>query len=376
MKRTLIFGVLYLICIFAVFGQAREVIDTTLTLKKLEQRQSTILQEKKIVKRNNSGKLEYSTFTDSRDGKIYQTVKIGSQWIMTENLAYKPNKGKYKPFNGKDKNFEIHGYQYNWETANSVAPEGWHLPSINEWKKMKLYLSGSIEDIRKNLSIDDCIGLDRIKSNAIIFFGREAGHGYVYYCWSSTPYRNFCIWLNGDYVSYERSKNSFYSVRLFKDLTDYDLWDWTKTIGSVVGYKKFLNSYPNSIYADSAAFICAQMIKDRTENCKRFRAGMAPKEIVTLLGFEDKVNEEAFGGLFIGLGLLSKTKNYKSSYNGIAVFDGYAFTFQKGELTEWNIIENEINTESFHGETNDDIFNTITRWSVDGVGYNLETKTK
>jgi uncharacterized protein (TIGR02145 family) len=76
------------------------------------------------------------TFTDPRDGKIYKTVKIGTQTWMAENLAYKPSSGKYwlSPNNY---------YYYDWATAKSVAPAGWHLPSQAEWKALIDFIGGS-----------------------------------------------------------------------------------------------------------------------------------------------------------------------------------------------------------------------------------------
>ena len=108
------------------------------------------------------------TFYDVRDGKTYKTIKIGRQWIMAENFAYIPKIGKYKAYKKDIDNVQKLGYLYNWEGANNVAPEGWHLPSIEEWKKMGLYAraNSNNEDIRKTLSADECIGLDSIRSNA------------------------------------------------------------------------------------------------------------------------------------------------------------------------------------------------------------------
>lgn len=78
------------------------------------------------------------SFTDSRDGKTYLTVKIGEQWWMSENLAYGSEKGSIDV----ESFYSIKGYLYNWESANSACPEGWHLPSDNEWSVLFSYLGG------------------------------------------------------------------------------------------------------------------------------------------------------------------------------------------------------------------------------------------
>ena len=82
---------------------------------------------------NDNFETEAGSFTDPRDDKIYKTVKIGDQWIMAENLAYKPDNGKFWAYEDIDSNIVIYGSLYDWETAMNIAPEGWHLPSRKEW---------------------------------------------------------------------------------------------------------------------------------------------------------------------------------------------------------------------------------------------------
>ena len=82
------------------------------------------------------------TFTDSRDSKTYNWVKIGNQVWMAENLAYQPRTVNYWAYNNNESNVAIYGYLYSWEIAQTIAPTGWHMPSKEEWRTLVNYLGG------------------------------------------------------------------------------------------------------------------------------------------------------------------------------------------------------------------------------------------
>jgi len=75
------------------------------------------------------------TIIDPRDNYEYKWVKIGNQIWFAEDMSYGPNQYRFQ------------NSHYTWYTAQSICPEGWHLPSDEEWKELEKFIGMNDSDL-------------------------------------------------------------------------------------------------------------------------------------------------------------------------------------------------------------------------------------
>ncbi len=196
------------------------------------------------------------TVTDI-DGNVYQTVTIGTQVWMAENLRttrYRdsmaiPNvsnditwnnltTGAYCDLENESMNSDTYGKLYNWYAVHSVhklSMEGWHVPTDEDWQILSDYLGGdSIAGGKlKETGVSHWKSPNTGATNESKFNARPGGYRGVNGTftdmkvygnwWSATDENSALAW--GRYLYYDNSifgrghgKKSFgFSIRCVKD---------------------------------------------------------------------------------------------------------------------------------------------------------------
>ncbi len=169
--------------------------------------------------------LEADVIKDKRflETKTYSIVKIGTQYWMAENLAasyyrdgssidyYTSNQmdawkenttGAYHIIADDAENISsVYGYMYNGYavlSSKGLAPEGWEVPTYQQWTSLKNYAGSASTNYRSNLEdswIDNKIGTNLTGFNVLPggYFDTTNGdtrEGYETFFWSSTSVKD------------------------------------------------------------------------------------------------------------------------------------------------------------------------------------------
>jgi len=176
-----------------------------------------------------------NSFTDPRDKRTYKIVKIGNQIWMAENLNYDAKGSKH--YNNSSQNGVIYGRLYDWDTAKSACPSGWHLPSKEEWSTLASF-AGEIGSAglklkatngwNKNEQLNSGNGLDSFGFAALPGGCRKPdgnfiNAGYCGYWWSDSNHNTtsaYGLKMDNDreYVDFSNyHKHHLFSVRCVKN---------------------------------------------------------------------------------------------------------------------------------------------------------------
>ncbi len=145
------------------------------------------------------------------DGSKYSIKKYGETIWMTQNLKTKQNRSgipvkHYYP-DDDPANTETFGLLYDFETACMVCPDGWELPTNQDWDQLIQLNGGYIAGTYK----DPEYWNEESNTNSSLFSARPAGSG-----------------NNGEHENHFKSKTLFWS-RTKED--EHFVWSYILELG-------------------------------------------------------------------------------------------------------------------------------------------------
>ncbi|MCU0371780.1 MAG: fibrobacter succinogenes major paralogous domain-containing protein [Ignavibacteria bacterium] len=195
----------------------------------------------------------FSQVTDV-DGKTYQTVTIGKQVWMSENLNVeryrngdpipqvqdkeewnKLTTGAWCWYDNDEGNGSSYGKLYNWyavSDSRGLAPEGWHIPTDEEWTILTDKLGGALtcgtqmkasSGWDENFSGDNKSGFSALPCGYRTHDGYFSNKGRNALFWTATEFNSERVWFRNiigsipDVYRPNYDKNFGLSVRCVKD---------------------------------------------------------------------------------------------------------------------------------------------------------------
>ena len=179
---------------------------------------------------------ESDFFMDERDGNIYLILKFNDQWWMCQNLKYDIGDGS-KCYEEDENNCMLKGRWYTFEAAKAVCPNGYRLPSDEDWKALEIFIGMEQNDldqrynrnsgtVGKFLKLGGGLGFDADYAGLVNPNGNDSYIESKIYFWTSSEVNESSSWSRvmeetKDGIDRQIITKSYgLSVRCVKDATE------------------------------------------------------------------------------------------------------------------------------------------------------------
>ena len=81
----------------------------------------------------------YGELLDKRDGKVYRTIVVSNHVWTAQNMNFETEDDSIAQswcFSNMSVYCQTFGRLYDWYAAQKACPEGWHLPTVDEWAEL------------------------------------------------------------------------------------------------------------------------------------------------------------------------------------------------------------------------------------------------